>query len=434
MHYQQVDTLRYTIKSSILLLLTFATAFFPRVITTIGFPSVVNFVHFGFITALCVLTLPRTPIKIWNRISIKIWFGLFILLVFIIVSGIFNSAGIINVILDFVLLSEPFVLLVAMISIPMTEASIKQFRFWMMLFAFIHLFFIYFQYFILRLHTIGGPDTIKGVFLRQGAGHHVGGAVALTAAIYFFVTFKISIWLRILVAIAFAADIAFSDSKQVVVVFLVSLIILLLTKLKNFREALRYFVILIIAEGFVFWTAQQVFSKAFKYWGNIERFSKGLEAKFSVFSIINSYHYSPFNSLLGLGPGHTIGRLGWLIPDYIKYLQPLGVTSSEVTQAIFAENDTNPFTNERTGSSMFSLTFSWAGIWGDLGFLGLGAYLYIWFLVWSQLCLDNLSKFLLITVLVFGGVFSWLEEPGYMLFIAILIGLQWQEHQIKKKM
>jgi hypothetical protein len=135
--------------------------------------------------------------------------------------------------------------------------------------------------------------------------------------------------------------------------------------------------------------------------------------------------------LLGLGPGHTIGRLGWLIPDYIKYLQPLGVTSTPITEAVFLENNTNPLSNEFTGSSMFSLTFSWAGIWGDLGFLGLGAYLYIWFLVWHQLCLDNLSKFLLITVLVFGGVFSWLEEPGYMLFIAILIGFQWQEHQIK---
>ncbi len=432
MYDHKVTSSEYNIKSSILVLLTFAAAFFPRVLAAIGFPSIINFLHFGIIIILCGLTLPKTPIKIWNQISKLIWFGLFILLVLIVASALLNNAGVINVFLDFVLLSEPFVLMLAIISIPISKESVKQFRFWMMLFAFIHLFLVYFQYFILRLQTSGGPDEIKGVFLRQGAGHHVGGAVALTAALYFFITFKsLSIWLRTFVAVAFAADIVLSDSKQVVVVFLVSLVIFFLTKVKNFGEALRYFAITLFTTGFIIWTAQIFFAGSFYYWGNPEKLSDGLTVKFSVFSIINSYYDSSLNWLLGLGPGHTIGRLGWLIPDYIKYLQPLGVTSTPITEAVFLENNTNPLSNEFTGSSMFSLTFSWAGIWGDLGFLGLGAYLYIWFLVWHQLCLDNLSKFLLITVLVFGGVFSWLEEPGYMLFIAILIGFQWQEHQIK---
>ena len=431
MYDQSVSSSRYTIKSSILVLLTFATAFFPRVVAAIGVPSIVNFMHFGIITILCGLTLPRTPRKIWSDISNKIGVGLFILLVLIIISAIFNSAGVINVILDFALLCEPFVLMLAIISIPMSQASVKQFRFWMMLFAFIHLFYVYFQYFILRLHTIGGPDAIKGVFLRQGAGHHVGGAVALTAAVYFFVKFKtISIWTRTFVAIAFTAVIAFSDSKQVVVVFLVSLVVLVFTKLKNFGDAWRYLALTIIAFCCAFFAGKILFSAPFAYWGNPEIFTKALTAKFSVFPIITSYYDSPLNWLFGLGPGHTIGRLGWLIPDYIQYLEPLGITSSPVTEAVFAENNTNPFTNVVTGSSMFSLTFSWAGIWGDLGFLGLHAYLYLWFLVWRHLCLDNLSKFLAITVLVFGGIFSWLEEPGYMLFIAILICFQWQEYHL----
>lgn len=427
MYNQQVSSSKYVIRSSILVLLTFATAFFPRVVAAVGVPSLVNFVHFGVLAILVGLTLPRTPVKIWNYLSKEIWFGLFILLILIITSALFNFTGVINVILDFILLSEPFVLLLTVMSIPMSKDSIKQFRFWIMLFAFIHLFFTYVQYFILGLH----PDDVKGVFLRQGAGHHVGGAIALTAAVYFFYTFRsLPIWLRTFVAIAFAADIVFSDSKQVVVVFIVSLIIWVFINLKKFGEALRYLAILIITISFVWLVAKLVFPGSLAYWGNPERFINGLAVKFSVFSIITSYYHSPFNWLIGLGPGHTIGRLAWLIPDYIKYLQPLGVTSSPVTAAIFAENNINPLSNALTGSSMFSLTFSWAGVWGDLGLLGLGAYLYLWFLVWRQ-CLDNLSKFLLITVLIFGGVFSWLEEPGYMLFIAILIGFQWQEHQIK---
>lgn len=77
---------------------------------------------------------------------------------------------------------------------------------------------------------------------------------------------------------------------------------------------------------------------------------------------------------------------------------------------------------------MFSPLFGWAGIWGNLGFLGLAAYLYLSFLVWRKLCLDDFSKFLLLSVFAFGLIFSQMEEPGYMLFVATIIGLQWQEN------
>ena len=434
MHEQKFFPSWYTIKSSNLVLLTFATIFFSRVIAAIGFPPIINFLHFGFVALLCGLTLPKTQIKIWNQISKKIFFGLFILLLIIVASAVLNSAGVINVILDFLLLGEPFVLLLAIISIRMSEKSIKQSRFWLMLFAFIHLVFVYIQHFILHVDAIGGPDEIKGVFLRQGAGHHVGGAVALTAGLYFFLTFRsLSIWLRTFVAVAFAANIVFADAKQVVVVFLLSIVVILLTKINNFGELLRYFLIASVAGIFVFWAAKIVFADSFSYWGNPDKFIPAIEVKFSVFPIITSYYHSLLNWLFGLGPGHTIGRLGSLIPDYIKYLKPLGVTSSPVTEAIFYENNTNSLSNAKTGSSMFSLMFSWAGIWGDLGFLGLGAYLYLWFLVWRQVCLDNLSKFFLITVWIFGVIFSWMEEPGYMLFVVSLIGLEWQGRQIKQK-
>ena len=434
MHDQKVIPSWYIIKSSNLVLLTFTTIFFSRVVAAIGVPSVINFLHFAFVAILCGLTLPKTQIKIWNHISKKILFGLFILLLIIVASAFLNGAGVINVILDFLLLGEPFVLLLAIVGIRMSETSIKQFRFWLMLFAFIHLFFIYLQHFILHVDAIGGPDEIKGIFLKQGAGHHVGGAVALTAGVYFFLTFRsLSIWLRTFVAVAFAADIVFSDSKQVVVVFLVALVVLILTKINNFSELLRYFLIASAVGFLVIWAAKIVFSGSFNYWGNPNKFIPAFEVKVSVFFLISSYYHSLLNWLFGLGPGHTIGRLGSLIPDYIEYLKPLGVTSSPVTEAIFAVNNTNSLTNAKTGSSMFALTFSWAGIWGDLGFLGLGAYLYLWFLVWRQVCLDNLSKFFLITVWIFGVIFSWMEEPGYMLFVVSLIGLEWQGRQIKQK-
>jgi hypothetical protein len=79
---------------------------------------------------------------------------------------------------------------------------------------------------------------------------------------------------------------------------------------------------------------------------------------------------------------------------------------------------------------MFSPLFGWAGIWGDLGFLGLATYLWLGWLVWQKLCLDDFSKFLLLTIVVNGLILSQMEEPGYMLYIAMIIGLQWQEQRI----
>ena len=46
-------------------------------------------------------------------------------------------------------------------------------------------------------------------------------------------------------------------------------------------------------------------------------------------------------------------------------------------------------------------------------------------------CLEDFSKFLLLTVFVSGLIMSQMEEPGYMLFVATIIGLQWQEKQIQ---
>ncbi|MGL5878769.1 MAG: hypothetical protein ACRC2V_13465, partial [Xenococcaceae cyanobacterium] len=83
-------------------------------------------------------------------------------------------------------------------------------------------------------------------------------------------------------------------------------------------------------------------------------------------------------------------------------------------------------------STMFCPMFGWAGIWGDLGFFGLVAYLYLWFVVWRNICVNNFSKFLVLSVFMFGLIFTQMEEPGFMLYTIALIGLQWQEKQVRK--
>jgi len=421
------STNRQLFKSSSLIILTFVVAFYPRVLAAMKVPSAVNFLHFACILLLLIFTLPRIRSRLQVHLSTQLLYGLYALLLIISTSAFWNNAGIINILLDFLLLSEPFILLLAIVGLRMNHSSIQRFHWVLIISGIINSLFAYVQYFVLKLDIVGGPDAIKGVFLNQGAGHHVGGAVALTSALYIFNQPVIrSLWVKIFLAMAFVPQtFPMSDSKQVIVVFLGSMILITLTKFKKIFEIIKYVVLTLGAIAIVYWVIVDLFP-TLGYWLNITLLIDSFAAKFSVFHIINSYFTTPINWLIGLGPGHTIGRLGWLIPDYGQILHPLGVTTTPVTAAIFAENDTNPLTNAVTGSSMFSLTFSWAGIWGDLGLLGMSAYLYLWWITWQKICVDSVSKFLVLNMLIFGGIFSWLEEPGYMLFVVSIIGLQWQ--------
>ncbi|MBD2605347.1 hypothetical protein H6G81_12570 [Scytonema hofmannii FACHB-248] len=413
------------ITRSSLIVIFLASVMFPRVLTALKVPSVVNFLHFALVIVLFVWVVP----KIRSQIAGKLLVGLMIFLGIIISSAMFNKAGVINVILSFLMLAEPFMMLIAIVSTKVPESSIKKFQFWIFSFVYIHLAFVYFQKFIINPYS---PDEIKGIFLKMGAGHHVGGDVALTFGVYFLLCSGVrSLWLRIFVFILCMGNILYADVKQVVIAFLVSWFLLILTQMKEIVKAIMYLGIAIPITIGVLKIINTLYS-GIRYISDMEVVTEAFQYKLSVFSIISSFYKSDINWLFGLGPGHTISRLGWLMKDYLQLLQPLGITGTSVFETVFNAQESYYWSNSITGSSMYSLLFSWAGIWGDLGFLGLGVYLYLWFLVWNYICLDKVSKFFLITVFVAGLIFSWMEEPAFMLFVASLIGLQWQKHQAEK--
>ena len=66
------------------------------------------------------------------------------------------------------------------------------------------------------------------------------------------------------------------------------------------------------------------------------------------------------------------------------------------------------------------------GLWGDLGIVGIGAYLYLGFIAWQKVCVDDFGRFLLLSTASFGWILTQMEEPGHMLTVACLLALQWQ--------
>lgn len=121
--------------------------------------------------------------------------------------------------------------------------------------------------------------------------------------------------------------------------------------------------------------------------------------------------------------------------DYGHLLNPLGATSAPSGQYTSISQLVWYYTGQSwlaQGSSFFSPFWGWAGIWGDLGFLGLGTYLYLGSVVWRRVCADNTSKLLLLTVVICGFIFTQMEEPAYMLSVATLIALKWQKERISR--
>jgi len=404
--------------STHLALVAFTLVMLARVITAAGAPGLVNFLHFPVTLGAALLVAP----KLRDRESKRVVGVLYLLLVVIGSSAFSNGAGLINALLDFLLVSEPFLLLLLLTSSKMPLGQLRLFRCVALAVAAIHVAMTYYQYFALGLRT----DWVKGVFLAQGAGHHVAGAVALTTAAYLLTSSLFSAPLRVAVSVACALAVYFTDAKQVTLVFLVSLFLLSFRGARFGAIIRRLGVATLVCASFL--AAAQLLPGLVRGagWGRVETVAVGLRHKLSVFPLLESHTRSPLNWLLGLGPGHTCGRLAELIPDYRARLAPLGVTTSPVTAAVSRLRESNQLSRHRDGSSLWSPFFFWSGLTGDLGLAGLACVLALWSLVWRQAGSD-LTRFLVLNALLFGIVFSWLEEPGYTMFVMATIALARQE-------
>jgi hypothetical protein len=422
-----------------LILFAFSAAFFSRVLTLVKIPSIINLVHYAIIPSICGITLVKTQVKDRKQIAIskELLIALFVFFTINIASALLNDGALINACLNFLFLCEHFLLLLAIISIPFTAEKLVRFQKYILFASFTNLLFAYVQKYVLKLDLRQGlEDNIKGVFIGGGAGHVVGASVSLTFGVYYFFTAKQRpIWLRTLVVLATFWHMNMADAKQVLLVFLVAGVLLLLTKFKNIGQALQYLIFFFLLAYALYWAIYNIPAlSGFLTWARPEIYGPQGEAtllKTATFRIVPTYYHSPLNPWLGIGPGHTVGRLGgWMLENYKDLLSPLGATVHPASAAIWKAVAASWLGDK---SSMFSPLFGWAGIWGDLGFLGLGSFIYIWFVVWRRLCFDDISRFFVLTVFVFGLVFSQMEEPGYMLYVTLIIGLRWHEYRVQKQ-
>lgn len=427
------------VSSATLLLLAFSTAFFSRLADSFGVPALINFLHFATVPLACSVVLLQTKAK--NRSQINICYALLLgLLLFFTVnvaSALLNGAGFINVVLETLMWMEPFLLLAAIVSLPESVKVLYRLRYWFEGFVMVHLFLIYVQKFVLNYCSLPGDcDNIQGAFYRSGSGHVVGASVSASFALYYFAIAKSRpLWVRFTVLIAGFGNILMADAKQVLLTFILGFAVLALTKGKIISTVVYTsgFVVSMLIFG---WALQNIPSlDAFNTWIRPEIYTAEGEAtllKMSGIRIAIEHFQTPLNWLLGLGPGHTVGRLGgWMLDDYSSLLSPLGATQTTVSDEVWQYVSASWLAK---GSSLFAPFWGWAAIWGDLGFLGLAVYLYLVAVVWQRLCSDDVSRLLVLTILVHGFIFTQLEEPGYMLSMMMIIGIRWHERKLTSLM
>ena len=311
----------------------------------------------------------------------------------------------------------------------MSQTSLRFVLKWFFIFIIFHLILA-----LIQGVTVGISDPMQGVFYFSGSGHVVASSIITTYGLFYFFSARSNpTWLRGIVLGASLLHLVLADAKQVMLTILVSFVILALVNMKDIGKAL---LLLTLSLGliYLFYWAIYTFPAlaAFQTWIRPELYGPDGEATLLKIAGVRTIHenfQSPLNWLLGLGPGHTIDRLGFsVLRDFGYLLKPLGATTSSVSEQVSIIREAS-WLGDR--SSFFSPFWGWAAIWGDLGILGLGNYLYLCSIVWRKICYDDFSKFVMLTVMVHGFIFTQLEEPGYMLFIAMLLSLHWHSQHNK---
>ncbi len=332
-------------------------------------------------------------------------------------SAAFNQTGLINVAVEFLIFLEPFLFFFIIEVLYKTKKTclflIKKIVFFIL---WLHVALMYFQHFI--QHKTG--DDVVGLLLGLGVGAHAATAWAFLLLFYYIYDFsnnRRNIYSYVLKVLLLIYVGIMSDAKQVVLAGLIS--ILVSTSLNLNRKEINklFFAIFFVSIFFVFYF---LYYRPMMLWLRLDRIITGLSLKLNVFSLIVSFYDSIGQFFYGLGPGNTATKLAFLFKKYEKILSVLGGTVPVFKDIIWNVQESHVYTNHVTGTSGFSLFFSWAGLFGDVGLWGVMAYITIWYQIYKKFLRQHwYSICIIIFAFILGFLFNWLEEAQFTI-VAIL--------------
>jgi glycosyltransferase involved in cell wall biosynthesis len=395
-------------------LLALALSTFSRLlVASLGVPSAVNFLHFPVVGGLFLFSLWRL-----ERVAAPIHIGCTALFLIYIVSAWVNGAGAVNAIIGFMLLSEPFLLFAVLVNARPNESSIRRLGWGLLALAVVQIPIALAQW--PQAIAARNADLVQGTFTGMVAGHHILGGVAMVGALHLLRWPRTCPgWIRWPLAALLFGVVVISDTKQVMLAFLVGYAVVRASSLRSVAQASRWAVrIAVLILGV--YVAQRL-AGTHTYFHQIGNVISGFAGKLVVFPILVDHFDSIANWVFGVGPGHGVSRMGgWLLEKYWHVLEPLGATRTEIAAEAWQASG-------QLGhrSSFFIPLFSWAAIFGDVGVAGVAVYGALMWLTLRRFCVDDTGRIMVVSIFCLGLLFEWLEEPNFMLYALAVIAQSW---------
>lgn len=265
----------------------------------------------------------------------------------------------------------------------------------------------------------GIGDLVQGTLVGQGAGHHIMGAITAAAGWMLLFTAKRRSGVWVLLGLALIGLGVLADAKQVYGALIAAVLLASVFQLRSRRTAATLLMPAAILLAIVFASAQ--------FYAPMERvLNQQIVAQVTgdkveqATDIIGELGID--NALLGLGAGNGLSRTSLASVSGYGNVPPLlmGDTPSTIAVRELRGFDTGG------ASSVDSPFSSWLGIYTDSGVLGLVMYLVLAFLVWKRLKSSSESHkkssyMLLAFAALLGFIFTWLEEPAFTVFLAVLL-------------
>lgn len=402
-----------------LIIIIFLSIFFSRSLVVLGLPGIFNHAHY-FIVLFAFLFYLRNIFKEKIDFKINILFFFFI----IIISSIYNFVSIYNFIIYSLIILEPFLVIIIILSLKLKDNEIKRLTNVLILFAVINTLVAYIQYFILGYRV----DYVQGIFLGLGTAAHTSAAFSATAALYiYFTNTNLTNLQKILLVIFLLSPTLLGSANQIILMFVVVISFYILynlisqKKLKNFYFFLLWGLLVFLGYRF---TLQTNLYANLMSGREIFDFIDAIIYKYKVFVFLNE-DFDFLNYFIGLGPGHGTSRLSLMIPmyDFIAF------SSSFITEKIISIGNESYLNHPITGSSILSLVFFASGLYSELGLLGAFTYLLIWIKINHYSKKDKMVFVLILIIIGLGSIYQWPEEPAFIIYISSFIALQLAKKQ-----
>lgn len=375
-------------------------------LTLIGAPETVAQV--SIIVAWAALGLALVRYRGDSRVGRRLLLGLALLITAALMSALVSGAEPLRPLFYLSLLATPFALVASLVLDPPSPQGRR-----VLVFTLVALILVQIPFVLWQTAVYGISDSVRGTFIGSAVGAHMVGAVSLIGAVWLALQRPLTFW-RIAAVVMLAAVPLLAAANQVV--FALPMAVLAVAALSRRK--------LLIA-GAIGW-ALALALVLLPSWNSIyarnslERADDALKVQ-ALEATTEAAADGPATLVFGQGPARTVSHAAFLSTEEAGLVQSLGLAPAQVPVSFFLRDMDAAVSAKRPESSVI-------GVFGDLGVLGLGAYVLLFVTVFDQ-CRRRFTPTAQATTVgiamlaMLGYISDWLEQPPFTLVLALLAGL-----------